>query len=92
MMFSLFSVLIAIALVDFVHCIVVSKEIFNVLFVVVDFVPNSGEWKSSVAPECLECSGTDMQQLHYVLTVQQVVYKVLGWQTGVHCAPPFFLF
>ena len=44
MMFSLFSVLVAIALVDFVHCVIISKEIFNVLFVVVDLIPNSGEW------------------------------------------------
>ena len=44
MMFSLFSVLVAIALVDFVHCVIISKEIFNVLFVVVDLVANSGEW------------------------------------------------
>lgn len=89
-MFSLFSVLVAIALVDFVHCVVVSEEFFNVLFVVVDFVAYAGVGQGSVGAEGLEGAGTDVQELHDVLTVEKIAYKV-GWREllGFHFLPSF---
>ena len=90
MMFSLFSVLVAIALVDFVHCVVVSEEIFNVLFVVVDFVAYAGVGQGPVGTERLEGAGTDVQDLHDVLTVEKIAYKI-GWREllGFHFLASF---
>ena len=57
----------------------VSEEVFNVLFVVVDFVAYEGVGQGSVGTEGLEGAGTDVQDLHDVLTVKKIAYKI-GWR------------
>ena len=44
-------------------------------------------WDGSVAAEGLECAGTDVQELHYVLAVEEFL-KVDGWFIVHIISPP----
>ena len=71
----------------FGHYVVVAEDVFDVLAAVVDFPSESCVWDGSVAAEGLECAGTDVQELHDVLAVEEFL-EVDGWFI-VHCCSSF---
>ena len=56
---------------DIIHDVVVAEDLFYILTEIVDFASDAGVWDGSVAAEGLECAGTDVQELHYVLAVEE---------------------
>ncbi len=72
------SIVLAISFPDFEHYIVALQDALKVLAVVVDFVSDTCVWEGAVGPECLEGSRTDVQDLHYVLAVEEVADEVGG--------------